>query len=89
MAFYTSRVVLQQLGDDNFPGIYQTVAGTITMFAVLRGAFDSATQRYYNYALAKGNNNYLSQNFFGMYSDTRCPCISADTSDSLFPDIGL
>lgn len=62
MAFYTSRVVLQQLGDDNF-GIYQAVAGTITMFAVLRGAFDSAAQRYYNYALAKGDNNYLSQIF--------------------------
>lgn len=62
LAFYTSRVVLQQLGVDDF-GIYQAVAGLISLFAILRGAFDSATQRYYNVALAKADNKLLSQMF--------------------------
>ncbi|MCM1141105.1 MAG: oligosaccharide flippase family protein [Muribaculum sp.] len=63
LAFYTSRVVIQQLGVDDF-GIYQAVAGIITMFAILRSAFDSATQRYYNAAMAKDDNLLLSQTFY-------------------------
>ncbi len=62
LAFYTSRVVLRQLGVDDY-GIYQAVAGLITMFAVLRTAFDSATQRYYNVALAKDDTLLLSRMF--------------------------
>lgn len=62
LAFYTSRVVLQQLGVSDF-GIYQAIAGIITLFTTLRGAFDSATQRYYNVALAKGDSNLLSRMF--------------------------
>ena len=62
LAFYTSRVVLQQLGVDDF-GIYQAVGGIVSLFALLRGAFDSATQRYYNVALAKKEDGLLSQMF--------------------------
>ena len=62
LAFYTSRVVLRQLGVDDF-GIYQAVGGIVSLFAILRGAFDSATQRYYNVALAKDNVKLLSQMF--------------------------
>ena len=62
IAFYTSRIVLKQLGVDDF-GVYQAVAGIISMFTILRGAFDSATQRYYNDALAKDDNSYLSEIF--------------------------
>ena len=62
LAFYTSRVVIQQLGVDDF-GIYQAVAGIITMFAILRSAFDSATQRYYNAAMAKNDELLLSRTF--------------------------
>ena len=62
LSFYTSRVVLQQLGVDDY-GIYQTVAGIITLFAVLRGAFDSATQRYYNVAIAQDDTGLLSKMF--------------------------
>lgn len=62
LAFYTSRVVIRQLGVDDF-GIYQAVAGIITMFAILRGTFDSATQRFYNVAIAKDDNQLLSKLF--------------------------
>ncbi|MBD5325296.1 MAG: oligosaccharide flippase family protein [Bacteroides sp.] len=59
LAFYTSRVVLRELGVDDF-GIYQAVSGIVTMFTILRSAFDSATQRYYNVALAKNDTKLLS-----------------------------
>lgn len=62
LSFYTSRVVLQQLGVEDF-GIYQTVAGIISMFAILRSAFDSATQRYYNVAMAEEKEDLLSRMF--------------------------
>ncbi len=62
LAFYTSRVVIQQLGVEDF-GIYQAVAGIITMFAILRSAFDSATQRYYNAAMAQDDEQLLSRTF--------------------------
>ena len=58
LAFYTSRVVLKELGVADY-GIYQAAAGIITMFAILRTAFDSATQRYYNVALANNDDVQL------------------------------
>ena len=62
LAFYTSRVVLKELGVADY-GIYQAAAGIITMFAILRTAFDSATQRYYNVALANNDDVQLSKMF--------------------------
>lgn len=58
LAFYTSRVLLQQLGVDDF-GIYNAVSGIVVMFSSLRGAFASATQRFYNFAIGKGENKKL------------------------------
>lgn len=62
LAFYTSRIVLRELGVDDF-GIYQAVAGIISLFAMLRSAFDSATQRYYNVALANNDTPLLCRMF--------------------------
>lgn len=63
LALYTSRILLQQLGVDDF-GIYSAVGGIVSLFAVLRGAFSSSTQRFYNYAIASEDARQLSQ----MYS---------------------
>ena len=54
VSFYTSRIVLQQLGVDDF-GIYNLVGSIVAMFASLRIIFASSTQRYLNYELGQGN----------------------------------
>lgn len=52
VALYTSRVVLQTLGVDDF-GIYNVVAGFVTMLGFLHGAMSSATQRFLAFELGK------------------------------------
>lgn len=54
VSFYTSRIVLQQLGVDDF-GIYNLVGSIVAMFASLRIIFASSTQRYLNYELGQDN----------------------------------
>lgn len=56
--FYTSRVLLQQLGVEDF-GTYNLVASIIIMFASLRLLIASSTQRFLNYDMGKGNNDRL------------------------------
>lgn len=58
IAFYTSRVVLQKLGVEDF-GIYNVVGSIIVMFASLRTLISSATQRYLNYEMGQGHDDRL------------------------------
>lgn len=51
---YTSRVVLEVLGVVDF-GIYNIVGGVVVLFSFLNGAMASATQRFLNYELGRGN----------------------------------
>ena len=59
---YTSRVVLQALGVEDY-GIYNVVGGIVTMFAFLNAALNSSTQRYITYYLGKGNKEELQEVF--------------------------
>lgn len=52
VALYTSRVILQTLGVEDF-GIYNVVAGFVTMFAFLNTSMNNAIQRFYNYEYGK------------------------------------
>jgi len=52
VTLYTSRVVLQALGVDDF-GIYSVVAGFVTMLGFLNSAMSSATQRFLAFELGK------------------------------------
>lgn len=52
VTLYTSRVVLQTLGVDDF-GIYHVVAGFVTMLGFLNSAMSSATQRFLAFELGK------------------------------------
>lgn len=52
VALYTSRVVLQTLGVEDF-GIYNVVAGFVTMLGFLHGAMSSATQRFLAFELGR------------------------------------
>lgn len=49
ISLYTSRIVLQVLGVENF-GIYNLVGGVVVMFSFLNAAMSSTTQRYINIA---------------------------------------
>lgn len=52
ISLYTSRVVLQVLGVVDY-GIYNVVAGFVSMFSFLKSSMTNANQRYYNYELGK------------------------------------
>ena len=56
--FYTSRVILQELGIEDF-GIYNVVASIIIMFSSLKMLIASSTQRFLNYEMGKGNQRKL------------------------------
>ncbi len=52
VSLYTSRVILQTLGVEDF-GIYNVVAGFVTMLGFLNSAMSSATQRFLAFELGK------------------------------------
>ena len=61
-SLYTVRVVLATLGAEDY-GIYNVVAGVVTMFSFLSGAMASATQRFFSYALGEGSEEKLKTIF--------------------------
>lgn len=52
ISIYTSRVVLEALGVENY-GIYNVVGGFVSMFSVLSGTLTAASQRYIAFELGK------------------------------------
>lgn len=60
--FYTSRVILQALGVDDF-GIYNVVGGFVAMFSVLSKSLSGAASRFLNFEMGKGNLDRLSKVF--------------------------
>ena len=58
VSLYTVRVVLNTLGTEHY-GIYNVVAGVVTMFSFLSGGMASATQRFFCCALGEGNKERL------------------------------
>ena len=64
VGLYTSRVVLQQLGVENY-GLYNVIGGIIAMFTFLNGSMVNATSRFITIYLAKKDNSMLN-NVFSM-----------------------
>lgn len=54
ISLYTSRVILQVLGVENF-GIYNVVGGVVAMFSFINGAMTSAIQRYITFSQGQGD----------------------------------
>ena len=54
VTLYTSRVVLNTLGVMDY-GVYNTIAGFVTMFAFLNSTLSASVQRFYNYEGVKNN----------------------------------
>ena len=53
ISIYTTRVVLQSLGVEDF-GIYNVVCGFVSMFAFFNTTMSNGIQRFYNYEAGKG-----------------------------------
>lgn len=62
VALYTSRVVLQVLGVDDY-GIYNVVGGLVSMFTIISGSLSAAITRFITFSLGKDNMNKLSRVF--------------------------
>lgn len=62
VSLYTSRVVLNALGVEDF-GIYNVVGGVVAMFSVLSGSLSAAISRFITYELGKGNQENLNKIF--------------------------
>ena len=62
ISLYTSRVVLQVLGADDF-GIYNVVGGVVVLFSFLTNAMTSSTQRFLNYNLGLNEEDKVAHVF--------------------------
>lgn len=62
VSLYTSRVILQALGVEDF-GIYNVVGGVVAMFSFITGTLGSASQRFLAFDMAKGDGTRLRQTF--------------------------
>lgn len=62
ITFYTSRVVLSNLGFTDF-GIFSVVGGIAVLFSFLNNSLASSTQRYLTFAIGKGRRDYITKIF--------------------------
>ncbi|GHT97305.1 hypothetical protein FACS1894142_1530 [Spirochaetia bacterium] len=62
VSLYTVRVVLNTLGAEDY-GIYNVVAGVVTMFGFLSGSMASASQRYFSFEIGRGDFEQLKKTF--------------------------
>lgn len=62
ISLYTSRVVLSELGVDDY-GIYNVVGGTIAMFGIVSGSISNAISRFITFELGRGNQKRLNEVF--------------------------
>lgn len=62
ISIYTSRVLLDKLGVENF-GVYNIVGGVVATFASLRGVFAQSVQRFLNFEKGQGNTEKVTDVF--------------------------
>lgn len=62
VSLYTVRVVLNVLGAEDY-GIYNVVAGVVTMFSFLSVVMAAASQRYFSFDLGKNDIEHLKITF--------------------------
>ena len=62
VGLYTSRVMLQALGVDNY-GINNVVGGIVAMSSLITGTMSQAISRYITFALGKGDKEQLNTMF--------------------------
>ena len=62
VTLYTSRVVLSVLGVEDY-GIYNIVGGVVVLFSFINNSLSSATQRFLNFELGRGDAKKLKRVF--------------------------
>jgi O-antigen/teichoic acid export membrane protein len=62
VSLYTVRAVLETLGAEDY-GIYNVVAGVVTMFGFLSGSMAQASQRYFSFELGRQDYKQLRRVF--------------------------
>ena len=62
VSLYTSRVVLNMLGVEDF-GIYNVVGGVVSMMAFFNSSMTTSTQRFLNVEMGKGDEENLNHVF--------------------------
>jgi O-antigen/teichoic acid export membrane protein len=62
---YTVRVVLNTLGAEDY-GIYNVVAGVVTMFGFLSNSMATASQRYFSFELGRGGDYKQLRKIFSL-----------------------
>ena len=62
VSLYTVRVVLETLGAEDY-GLYNVVAGIVTMFNFLSGGLATASQRYFSFELGRKDYEQLKKTF--------------------------
>lgn len=62
VSLYTSRVVLQALGVEDY-GIYNVVGGMVAMFSLISNSLSSSVSRFLTFELGKGNLEGLKRVF--------------------------
>lgn len=62
VSLYTARIVLQQLGVENY-GVYNVVGGVVAMLGFINAAMAGATSRFITYESASGLTDRLMQTF--------------------------
>lgn len=62
ISLYTSRVLLEALGVDNY-GIYSVVGGAVSMFSLISASISSAISRFITFELGKGDLKKLNRIF--------------------------
>ena len=62
VSLYTSRVVLQALGVEDF-GTYGVVGGIVTLFAFVNSTLVGSIQRFLNFEIGKNNSDGVTKVF--------------------------
>jgi len=62
VSLYTVRMILETLGAEDY-GIYNVVAGVVTMFSFLSNSMATASQRYFSFELGRGDFEQLKRVF--------------------------
>ena len=62
ISLYTVRMTLDILGVEDY-GIYNVIAGVVSMFSFIKGSLATSSQRYFSIELAKGDIKSLNKQF--------------------------
>lgn len=62
VSLYTSRVILQALGVEDY-GVYTAIGGVVSLLTVVIGPIDSAISRFLTYELGRGDKDRLRRYF--------------------------